>query len=74
MMRKVLFIVVLIVISMVFVEGCKKRSGESESGGEVSKTVAEYETEAEREINEDNVEAELKKIEEAVELEASEEP
>ena len=74
MMRKVLVIVVLIMISVVCVEGCKKRSGDSDSSGEVVKTKAEYEAEAEREINEDNMEAELKKIEDAVELEATEEP
>jgi hypothetical protein len=74
MLRKALVIVVLIVISVVFLEGCKKQSGDSGTSGEVVKTMAEYGAEAEREIDEDNMEAELRKIEEAMESELSEEP
>jgi hypothetical protein len=74
MLRKVLVIAVLIMISVVFVDGCKKRSGGGEPAEEAVKTMAEYEAQAEQEINEENMEDELSNIEEAVQLEESEEP
>jgi hypothetical protein len=54
--------------------GCKKTSSENEAQQDVVKTEAEYKAEAEKEINEDNMAAELEKIEKAMEQETSQEP
>ena len=56
---------ILLIVSMVcfFVLGCCKKKTEPEPGQEVLKSAAEYKAEAEREITEENMKAELEKIE-----------
>ena len=74
MLRKVLVIVALASISFFCISGCGKTSSDAEPNEEVIKTMAEYEAEAEAQINEENMDEELAKIEKALEQEISEEP
>ena len=73
MLRKVLIIIAVATISVSCLSGCKKRSSEAESGQEVVKTMAEYEAEARKQINKENMAEELENIEKAIEQEISQE-
>ena len=73
MLRKILVIVVVMAVSVFYLGGCKKRSSESESGREVTGTLAEYKAEAEEQIDKENMGEELEKIEKALEQEISQE-
>ena len=73
MLRKVLVIVAATAISVFCLSGCKKRSSEAESSQEVLKTMAEYEVEAKKQINKENMAEELERIEKTLEQELSEE-
>ena len=74
MLRKIFIIIILATLSLFYVGGCDKTSSDSESEGDVVvKTQAEYEAEAEKQITEENMYEELKKLEEAVDKEISEE-
>jgi len=73
MIRKVLVIVAVTAISVFCLSGCKKRSSEAESDEEVLKTIAEYEAEAKKQINKENMADELDRIEKALEEEISQE-
>jgi len=73
MFRKVLVIVAATAISIFCLSGCKKRSSEAESDQDVPKTMAEYEAEARKQINKENMAEELERIEKALEQEVSEE-
>jgi len=75
MLRKLFIIIVLATLSFFYIVGCDETSSEAESDEEVVvKTDAEYKAEAEKQITEENMEEELKKLEEAVDKEISEEP
>ena len=65
-------IIILITAAALFpVNGCKKKETLRQEPNESEiKTTAEYEAEARREINKDNMAEELDKIEKAVDLEA----
>ena len=67
MKRKTLIVVVAVSIIAVIFIGCKKDSSESQQ--DVVKTAAEYKAQAEKEINADNMNAELEKVEKAIESE-----
>ncbi len=71
MFRKVLVIVTVTAISVFCLYGCKKRSSEAEPDEEVLKTVAEYDSEAKKQINKENMADELDSIEKALEQELS---
>lgn len=73
MLRKVLVIVAVTAISVFCLSGCKKRSSKAESGQEVLKTMAEYEAEAKKQINKENMAEELERIEKTLEQEVSKE-
>ena len=74
MLRKVLFVMALITISMFCLSGCDKSPGDAESEEEVVvKPMAEYEAEAEAEITEENMNEELENLEKAIEQEISQE-
>ena len=74
MLRKVFIIILLAILGSFYLSGCDKTSSDSESEGDVVvKTQAEYDAEAEAQITEENMEDELKKLEEAVDKEISEE-
>jgi hypothetical protein len=73
MIRKVLILVAVTAISVFCLSGCKKSSSEAESDEEVPKTMAEYETEAKKQINKENMADELDRIEKALEEEVSQE-
>ncbi len=74
MLRKVLTISVAAILCISYMGGCKKTSSETVTQQDVVKTEAEYKAEAEKEISEENMAAELEKIEKAMEQEASQEP
>lgn len=73
MLRKILVIVVVTAITGFCLGGCKKRSSETGSDREVTGALAEYKTEAEKQINKENMVEELEKIERAMEQEVSQE-
>jgi len=64
MMRKVLLIVAAALTAMFCLTGCKKRSEEKS-------TTTKYEAKAKEQINAENMDAELEKIEKAIEQETS---
>ena len=69
MLRKLLVIAAVTAISVFCLSGCKKRSGEAESGQEELKTMTEYEAEAKSQINKENMVEELEKIKKELERE-----
>ena len=71
MFRKVLVIVTVTAISVFCLSSCKKRSSEAEPDEEVLKTVAEYDSEAKKQINKENMADELERIEKALDQELS---
>lgn len=74
MLRKMLVIVAVVSIVAFCLSGCKKSPSETEPNEPVVKTMAEYEAEAEKEITEENMDAELEKIEKELQKETTEEP
>lgn len=73
MSRKLLIIVAMVAISIFYLSGCKKSSSNLESSEEVVKTVAEYQADAKKEINKENMADELDKIQKSLEQELGEE-
>ena len=73
MLRKLLIIIALATLSTFYLSGCDDSSSDAESEV-VVKTAAEYKAEAEKQITEENMDEELKKLEETVDKEISEEP
>ncbi len=69
MLRKMLITVVTITVCIFAVSSCKKSS--DQTGAEEVKTAAEYKTEAEKEITEENMAQELEKLEKAISEDAS---
>ena len=75
MLRKILVITILATLSLFYIGGCDKTSSDTETEEEVVvKTAAEYEAEAEKQITEENMEEELKKLEDTIDKEINEEP
>jgi hypothetical protein len=74
MLRKVSVWVVLITLWLCLFTACKKTESDNESNELAPKTMAEYETEAEKEINEDNMQEELNKLQDAIEKDINQEP
>lgn len=75
MLRKVFVIILLVILGSLYSGGCDKTSSDSETDEEVVvKTQAEYDAEAEKQITEENMEEELKKLEQAIDKEITEEP
>ena len=75
MIRKVFIIISLVILGSFYLSGCDKTSRDSETDEEVVvKTQAEYDAEAEAQITEENMEEELKKLEQAIDKEITEEP
>jgi predicted small lipoprotein YifL len=69
MLRKIVAVWIVALVSL-SLAGC----GSSEPAPEPAKTEAEYKAEAEKEITTENVEAELDKLEQEVNLDAAEQP
>lgn len=69
MLRKIVAVWIVALVSL-SLAGC----GSSEPSAEPAKTEAEYKAEAEKEITTENVEAELDKLEQEVDLDAAEQP
>lgn len=74
MLPKGLVPIILIMMFLLCPAGCKKSSPESGPAEEAVKAAAEYAEAAQREINADNMAAELEKIEDALTREESEQP
>lgn len=71
MIRKILLISVVVAMVVFYLGGCKKSESGTEPNRPQTKTQAEYETEAKEQINEDNMDAELERIEKELEEELS---
>jgi len=71
MLKAILVLAMTTVLLLFSVSGCKKASTGPEAGEEPVKTAAEYEAEAKKEINKDNMNQELDKIEQELGQEAS---
>ena len=72
MLRRTLILVAVIAINVCCFSGCKKNSSEAET--EKVRTMVEYETEAKEQINEENMQVELDKLEKAIQEEAGQSP
>ncbi len=73
MLRKVFIIILMAILGSFYLGGCDKTSSETDEEV-VIKTQAEYDAEAEAQITEENMEDELKKLEQAIDKEITEEP
>ncbi len=73
MLRRILVMVVMTVISIFYLSGCKKRADDAQPDTEKVKTAAEYEAEAKEQINKENMAEELERIEKALEQDISQE-
>jgi len=73
MFRKILIIVAVAAISVFCLSGCKKRSSKPGASEEAIKTTAEYEAEARKQINKENMAQELESVEKELELDISQE-
>jgi hypothetical protein len=73
MLRKALVITVVVALSVFGLSGCKKRSSEPKPEQKAAETTNKYEADAKKEINKENMDEELAKIEKSVEKEISEE-
>jgi len=67
MLRKVIVVIMVMAIGVFSLSGCKKKSDEEA-------TAADYAAEAKQEINQENRDAELEKIEKAMEEDIVAEP
>ena len=70
MLRRMLVLTVTMVVLLFSVSGCRKASNSPETGEESVKTAAEYEAEATKDINEENMNQELDKLEQELQQEA----
>jgi len=73
MLSKIVAGLLVVMLCVVGLAGCRKASEEPPPAPEQTKTAAEYEAEAEKEITEENMADELDKLEEAIEEEAAQE-
>ena len=73
MWRKILVIAIMTMMSVFCLSGCKKDSGQTQSDQEEIKTAAEYEADAEEQINKENMAEELERIEKTLEQDISKE-
>jgi len=69
MVRKLVLMVTAAITAAFCLTGCKKEPSDTEA--QEVKTVAEYQAQAEKEITAENMDAELEKIEKAMEQELS---
>jgi uncharacterized membrane protein len=74
MLRTILVLAVTMVVLLFSASGCKKASRSPETSEEPVKTSAEYEAEAKEDINEENMNQELDKLEKELQLEAEQTP
>jgi len=74
MLRKISIIIIVLLLSMPCLNGCEKRSDKTQTDQEPVKTEAEYAAEAKEQINKDNMDQELERLEKSVEQDISEEP
>jgi len=72
MLSKTLVLAAIAAILLFCFGGCKKSGPEASSDEPAVKTMAEYEAEAKSQINEDNMEAELEKLEKEIEQDTGE--
>jgi hypothetical protein len=66
MLRIILVVTAVLAISIFCQSGCKKKAGETKSE-QPPKTTAQYEADAKKQITEDNMQQELRKLEQEVE-------
>jgi len=73
MLKKILLITALTAISVSFLGGCKKRPAQDQPEPQPPKSIAEYEAEAQEQINKNNMAEILNRIEEEVEEDINQE-
>ena len=71
MLRKIVPVLIVVFVSLSLV-GCGGNEPQTTPPAEQTKTAAEYKAEADKEITSENAEAELDKLEQAVDQEAAE--
>jgi excinuclease UvrABC ATPase subunit len=71
MLLKTITIWLVVMVCLAGFSGCGKSSNEPPAPQEQTKTAAEYKAEAEKEITEENADAELKKLEQSIDQEAA---
>lgn len=69
MLRQFSVIIVLILLSIFCLNGCKKRPEQAEPNQKGSEAIADYEAEAKEQIDKENMSEELERIEKALEQE-----
>ncbi|HIJ70928.1 MAG TPA: hypothetical protein HPP87_06145 [Planctomycetes bacterium] len=74
MAKKALVLIILVMVILVCLHGCKKSSSQSAPADQGGKTAVDYEAEAESEINTENMGDELDRIEGELTQEESEMP
>lgn len=72
MIQKTLVMVTIAALLTFSFVGCKKSAPEGSSEEPAVKTMAEYEAEAKSQINEENMESELEKLEKEIEQDTGE--
>lgn len=71
MLKKIIVMMLISAVCMIVINGCKENSTRDQSGTEEpAKTKADFKAEAEKEINNENMDKLLSEIEENVEQEA----
>ena len=71
MLRAMRILTVITVVLLFSISGCKKEPKSTEAGEETVKTAAEYDAEAKKDINEQNMNQELDKLEQELAQEAA---
>jgi hypothetical protein len=71
MLRAMRILTIITVVLLFSINGCKKESKSPEAGEETVKTAAEYDAEAKKDINEENMNQELDKLDQELEQEAA---
>lgn len=70
MLKKLSIILMLIFLMFAFV-GCEKTTGDKAGSETAGKSAAEYQTEANSQINKDNMSSELDKLEKSIDADAN---
>lgn len=73
MLRKILVVVAITVVSLFCLNGCKKDADDVQSDTENIKTAAQHKAEAKEQINKENMDEELDRLEKELEQDISEE-
>ncbi len=71
MSRTIIAIFIAVMLTLLCVTGCAKKSQPPAPPAEQTKTAAEYKAEADKQITQENADAELNKLQQSVDAEAT---